>query len=66
LALLASPLLAAGDGGEDDPDPDPDDDQVGDHLACDHQPRRLGLGGDVAEPNRVGLEYWIGYSDLRF
>ena len=28
LALLASPLLAAGDGAADDPDPDPDDDHV--------------------------------------
>ena len=45
-------LLAAGDGAEDDPDPDPADDQVGDHLAGDHQPCRLGLGGDVAEPDR--------------
>jgi DNA-binding CsgD family transcriptional regulator len=43
---------AAGVGAEDDPDPDPDDDQVGDHLAGDHQPRRLGLSGNVAEPDR--------------
>ena len=28
LALLASPLLAAGDGAADDPDPDPDDNHV--------------------------------------
>ena len=44
-------LLAALDRAEDDLDREPEDDQVGDHLAGDHQPRRLGLGGDVAEPD---------------
>jgi hypothetical protein len=46
--LLATTL----DRAHNDLKPEPDDDEIGDHLPGDHQPRRLGLGGDIAEPDR--------------
>lgn len=43
-------LAATGDRAGEDPDPEPEDEQVGDHLAGDHQPRRFRLWG-VMSPN---------------
>ena len=43
---------AAADRAHDDLDGKPEDDEVGDHLPGDQEPRRLGLGGDVAETDR--------------
>jgi len=34
---------------DDDLDGKIENDQIGDHLPGDHQPGRMGLGGDVAE-----------------
>jgi len=48
--VLWLPLLrAAADGAGEDFDPEPEEDEIGDHLPGDHQPCRLGFGGDVAE-----------------
>jgi hypothetical protein len=33
-------------------DREPGGDEIDDHLSGDHQPRRLGLGRDIAEPDR--------------
>jgi hypothetical protein len=48
---VCRPLLASAlDRTDNDLDREPDDGEIGDHLPGDHQPRRLGLGGDIAEP----------------
>jgi hypothetical protein len=44
-------LPATADRAHDDLDREPEDDQVTDHLPGDHEPRRLGMGRDVAEPD---------------
>jgi uncharacterized protein DUF2252 len=49
---LAARALAAADCAQDHLDRQAEDDQVSEHLSGDHQPDRLGLGGDVAEPDR--------------
>src|SRR5215469_8588199 len=49
---ISAPLATA-DSADDEPYPDSDENQVSDHLAGDHEPRRLGLGGDVAEADRA-------------
>ena len=46
------PLAALLDRAHNDLNREPDGDQIGDHLPGDHQPRRLGLGRDIAEPDR--------------
>src|SRR5215471_21650652 len=45
------PLPSSRDRAEDHPGAESQDDQVDEHLHGDHQPRRLGHGGDVAEPD---------------
>ena len=49
-AVGVSRLPATADRAHDDLDREREDDQISDHLPGDHQPRRLGLGRDVAEP----------------
>jgi hypothetical protein len=41
--------LAASHSAHDGLDREAEDDEIGDHLSGDHQPGRLGFGGDVAE-----------------
>jgi len=50
-AVSPLPLLATADRAQDDPNPEPEHDEVSKHLGGDHEPRRLGLGGDIAEPD---------------
>jgi threonine dehydrogenase-like Zn-dependent dehydrogenase len=45
-------LSATADRAHDDLDREAEDDEVSDYLPGDHEPRRLGLGRDVAEPDR--------------
>lgn len=47
--ILWPSLPAACDRAQEDPDSEPKDDEIDDHLPGYHEPRRLGLGGDVAE-----------------
>ena len=45
-------LPSAADRADDDLDCEPEDDEISDDLPGDHEPRRLALGRDVAEPDR--------------
>ena len=45
---MAATLVRA----QQDPDSEAEDDQISGHLPGHDQPRHLGLGGDVAEPDR--------------
>jgi Zn-dependent alcohol dehydrogenase len=51
-AVGVSRLSATADRAHDDLDREPEDDEVSDYLPGDHEPRGLGLGRDVAEPDR--------------
>jgi Zn-dependent alcohol dehydrogenase len=51
-AVSVSRLSATADRAHDDLDREPEDDEVSDYLPGDHEPRGLGLGRDVAEPDR--------------
>ena len=51
-AVCWLPLASSLDRAHNDLDRDPDDNEIDDHLPGDHNPRRLGLGRDIAEPDR--------------